>query len=939
MAIGATFGHVDDLAQFLGMSTLLHDRYLVVSSGRARDLATGRTLRLDLLRAPETPSARPVCALVEAFEHAREAELQRHELVADSEAERTALVDAVADAARCCGFVPVAIEQYGEVAETDVLRHRAVVLIDATNQGPTATSCLSRAASVSSRPHALVTIRRPRSLGATVREARPRFGTAVVGGAPGPDVQRLLARATGASELVRRGRHAAAVRLLREVGAALERRHAWSAAADVALSLGWLLYERARMVDADRCGEHAAGLAARGKDTSGDAYARLLQAWARLELLKVVEAESIARAVLLTSPSEAVTACAAATLARSLLEQRRWRELQGLAVSAQVARDAGDRWFAMSHDVSVSMSIATRGVAEAGRMARQALDECTPAGDLVAHATLLTAHLRVVVTTGDPTLTTSALRQVLECTGRARAPFRALRARAIAYAVLRPHATSTGPEAQSVHARWWRVAPPAVTRDVECTSRPGDPDEGSDIDDAHLASTMLSRAQHDDDREAVVAVLSCAQQALDSCRIDVVSSDAGPAVVLTSIGSGPPSQVGARVLQSGISVWSEMPREFGVPLRLGTRLVGALVARWPTGRATRIDKGRVLECAAAVVAARVDGLQQRARDAAVASVEIPELIGVAAATTELRKAVVRAARAPFAVLIEGESGVGKELVARAIHHLSARRERRFCDVNCAALTDELLESELFGHAKGAFTGAVVERVGLFEEAHGGTLFLDEVADLSPRAQAKLLRAVQQQEIRRVGESSVRRVDVRFVAAANRSMEGEVTAGRFRADLLYRLDVVHLRVAPLRERPEDIAIIARHLWQRATERVGSTAVLAHETLLALTRYGWPGNVRELQNVIAALAVAAPPRGRVGPALLPPIVAMATGVCAGRLAPARDQFERRFIELALARANGNRSRAARALGLSRQGLLKSMGRLGMSPAPERTVLEGD
>jgi transcriptional regulator with GAF, ATPase, and Fis domain len=293
----------------------------------------------------------------------------------------------------------------------------------------------------------------------------------------------------------------------------------------------------------------------------------------------------------------------------------------------------------------------------------------------------------------------------------------------------------------------------------------------------------------------------------------------------------------------------------------------------------------------------------------------------------VRKAIVRAAAAPFAVLIEGESGVGKELAARAVHHLSARRERRFCDLNCAALPEELLESELFGHARGAFSGAVVDRAGLFEEADGGTLLLDEVADLSARAQAKLLRAIQQQEVRRVGESFSRKIDVRIIAAANRDMRAEAAAGRFRQDLLYRLDVVRIQIPPLRERPADIPLLAEHCWTLATARTGSKARLLPATLAALSRYHWPGNVRELQNVIASLAVAAPPRGWIRPAVLPSVAAAATHVSSGRLADAREQFERRFVEVALARAGGNRAQAARTLGLSRQGLVKILVRLGI------------
>jgi transcriptional regulator with PAS, ATPase and Fis domain len=335
----------------------------------------------------------------------------------------------------------------------------------------------------------------------------------------------------------------------------------------------------------------------------------------------------------------------------------------------------------------------------------------------------------------------------------------------------------------------------------------------------------------------------------------------------------------------------------------------------------------MLELTAAVAAPRIDAMRAAAREVASASIAIPELVGASAAIAEVRRSVSRAATAPFSVLIEGESGSGKELVARALHQLSPRRERRFCDVNCAALPDDLLESELFGHTRGAFTGAVTDRPGLIEEADGGTLFLDEVADLSPRAQAKLLRVLQQQEVRRVGATFSRKVDVRVVSAANRDMRTEVAEGRFRQDLLYRLDVVRVRVPPLRERPEDIPVLAEHLWQAAAARVGSRAVLTHAVLTALSRYHWPGNVRELQNVMAGMAVSAPARGPVKAGLLPPVITGAPVLSTTRLADAREQFERRFIELALARAGGRRARAARELGLSRQGLLKMMTRLGI------------
>ena len=303
---------------------------------------------------------------------------------------------------------------------------------------------------------------------------------------------------------------------------------------------------------------------------------------------------------------------------------------------------------------------------------------------------------------------------------------------------------------------------------------------------------------------------------------------------------------------------------------------------------------------------------------------LPELIGTSAALEIVRVAVGRAAAAPFAVLIEGESGVGKELLARAIHTLGPRAAGRFCDVNCAALPDELVESELFGHARGAFTGAASDRAGLFEEASGGTLFLDEVAELSLRAQAKLLRVLQQQEVRRLGERASRPIDVRIVCAANRSLESESAAGRFRADLLYRLKVIQLHVPPLRERPEDVAPLVEAFWRAAAARVGTAATLTPGVMSALASYAWPGNVRELQNVVAALAVAAPARGRVAVSLLPR--SMTAGVVPlPTLADVRAASERQAVRAALARTAGRRAEAARVLGVTRQGLLKILARL--------------
>jgi two-component system response regulator HydG len=293
----------------------------------------------------------------------------------------------------------------------------------------------------------------------------------------------------------------------------------------------------------------------------------------------------------------------------------------------------------------------------------------------------------------------------------------------------------------------------------------------------------------------------------------------------------------------------------------------------------------------------------------------------------LRESIAKAARAPYPVLIQGESGSGKELVARAIHRLGPRRDRRFCALNCAALSDELIEAELFGHTRGAFTGAVGERAGLFEDADGGTLFLDEIGELSARAQAKLLRVLQDGEVRRVGESLSRRVDVRIIAATNRRLEQEAAAGRFRSDLRFRLDVVRIEVPPLRERASDVPLLASRFWHEAAGRVGSKATLAPDAVAALARYEWPGNVRELQNVIAWVAVQSPRRGRIGPSALPAHVAQASTPLDTTFEAARQEFERRFVKAALAAADGQRARAAQALGMTRQGLSKMMRRLGI------------
>jgi DNA-binding NtrC family response regulator len=392
-------------------------------------------------------------------------------------------------------------------------------------------------------------------------------------------------------------------------------------------------------------------------------------------------------------------------------------------------------------------------------------------------------------------------------------------------------------------------------------------------------------------------------------------------------------QIALRVLDTGVTAPLSThgpPDEAAWPIRYGATIVGALWCRWSAGvPLIPQDVTSLLGLAATAAAPAVHEVRERLKTPDAYAALVPDLVGASTAMEGVRHAVMKAAASPFPVLIEGESGSGKELVARAVHEASIRRSRRFCPLNCAAIADELVEAELFGHTRGAFTGAVAERLGLFEESQGGTLFLDEVAELSPRVQAKLLRTLQEGEVRRVGESVTRKVDARIVAATNRPLGNEVTAGRFRNDLRYRLDVLRITIPPLRERLEDIPLLVRHVWSVLSTRTGSRAVLSPSALSVLGSYDWPGNVRELQNVLASIMVAGPQRGVIGAQGLPGHITRATAVTAKvTLAAARREFEERYVRAALARAGGRSMAAARELGVSRQGLRKLTTRLGLA-----------
>jgi two-component system response regulator HydG len=311
---------------------------------------------------------------------------------------------------------------------------------------------------------------------------------------------------------------------------------------------------------------------------------------------------------------------------------------------------------------------------------------------------------------------------------------------------------------------------------------------------------------------------------------------------------------------------------------------------------------------------------------------LDHVIGRSAAMQEVLDRVARVATSDATVLISGESGTGKELVARALHVSSRRGDRPFVPLNCAAVTETLLESELFGHARGAFTGATRARRGLFEEADGGTLFLDEIGETSLGFQAKLLRALQDGEIRRVGESASVRVDVRVIAATNQDLRKAIAEKRFREDLFYRLNVVPLRIPPLRERLEDVPLLAVHFLAQFNRRSGTQKVLTPAALAELGEYSWPGNVRELENMVEQ-AAALSPGPQVGPEEIhfEPVFLPRAEAGPGQarsLAAAVEAAERECIRSALQRCEGDLGRVAAELGVSSTTLWRRMKRLELS-----------
>ena len=311
-----------------------------------------------------------------------------------------------------------------------------------------------------------------------------------------------------------------------------------------------------------------------------------------------------------------------------------------------------------------------------------------------------------------------------------------------------------------------------------------------------------------------------------------------------------------------------------------------------------------------------------------------QIIGESRAMTELLRQLDKVVDTRVSVLIEGETGTGKELIAASVHYRSKRKDKLFVAQNCAAFPENLLESELFGHKRGAFTGATDEKKGLFEIADGGTLFLDELGEMPLALQAKLLRALQEGEIRPIGATQSKQVNVRIVAATNRNLEAEVKAGRFREDLYYRLKVFPIRVPPLRERRDDIAPLARFFLARYTREMGkSVPGFAQETLEIMSAYDFPGNVRELENEVQRLVIQADDGSYLTPELLSPrvrqieSVLLSAGAAKGSLKEMVDQVERHILIEALREHGNNKTAAAKTLGITREGLHKKLKQLGV------------
>jgi DNA-binding NtrC family response regulator len=731
---------------------------------------------------------------------------------------------------------------------------------------------------------------------------------------------------------------------LREAIAAFDRRSDTRRAGNAELKLGRLLLERGRAAEASSVFAGAHERFQRERAVGESLEALVYVGLAQTDLARLSDAEQSCRVAYSAASALGgqTVLFPALALARALMWQGRHADARSILDGVEPVGDVehcARYWCLMAR-----LRIAADALADAWRSAERARPSSTDLSSAI-ESVVCECEAAVQGRLGDAEALRIHVTNGLAAARRARLPLQAIKLRLTYIEGL--HRAGRFAQARTAARHLadirGRAVPPLLKSRIESVlvalNKPPAVRETTfpfhasrtpgDLDDLDGLRELLASAHHNGDE---TAVLADAAQAIrrHTHALGVAIFGRSEVSIRTFASSGTASSApGRRAIDVGQSIGPERSAtgvEGAVPIQYLGRTVGSVAMRWSIEGPENAERALAFCRAAAAVCAPLVYVLIERQDAPAPAEAVFDLIGTSPAIEQVRKAIARAANAPFTVLIEGESGSGKELVARAIHRAGNRRERRYSAFNCAAMPEDLVDAELFGHAKGAFTGAATERLGLFESADGGTVFLDEVGELSARAQAKVLRVLQEGEIRRIGENFTRPFDARLVAATNRPLRGLVEAGRFRQDLLYRLDVIRINVPPLRERVEDIPLLAARFWRQSADRIGSKAILSHDAVCALARYDWPGNVRELQNVLAALVVAVPARGVVGASELPAAIARAAHVPSDEsLEHARFKFEERFVRAALARAAGHRGQTAAALGLSRQGLAKLMQRL--------------
>ncbi|HEY6362927.1 MAG TPA: sigma 54-interacting transcriptional regulator, partial [Vicinamibacterales bacterium] len=627
----------------------------------------------------------------------------------------------VAEEGRRHGFVAMAVDIYFRLRGLlmEDLAERALLLIGRFMTAEAAgRAALLDASARAARPHVLVTFQCTAGTAhaCVAREARVAYG-AVGARSPretAPGLARYVDYIDKAEAFLREGRHAAGERLLRETAGALGRRRAFGESAKALTILGRLLLERGRATDADHVLDDAARDAAAAHDEGAGLSARLWQAAARCDCERFTDAESLCRATLVAgSLPSASRRWAEALLVRVLLWQGRSSdEAVPSLLTDEERAEAGASTAAFVDGVAVHALLVAGKVFAAGQRAGFAVEHAAAAADPMARAIAHTASLRVRAAAGDLVTGRESFDHVRLAARQAHTPLRLVRARIVWHDALRQAGRLREADAHlTALARIRSAAPPLLGRAIERRLAGRDPIRSvvsivRPPASAQAASSLIRIAhEHDEDATAVRRVLEWVTREIQASRVELQSCDAGPVTTLLAAGSGLATHLGSRVLDTGIVIGPETHaggHELGVPVRLGTRLLACVVARWPVDRSPASHASDMLDLAAAVVAPRIEAHLAGARVDAAASTSVPELVGVSRAMEDVRRAIVRAAGAPFNVLVAGESGSGKEVAARAIHQLSARRERRFCDVNCAAIPEDLLDSELFGHARGAF---------------------------------------------------------------------------------------------------------------------------------------------------------------------------------------------------------------------------------------------